>query len=157
MSRRIDNRRRGRPILLEAALDQPPALVWRALTEPALVARWLGEGEIEARVGRRFTLRPDGAPGGETIACEVLEAEPGRRLSYRWRGEGEGPGALDTVVTWILEPTAEGGTRLRLVHDGVPILVQAPEPAGRSRARLAARRGHRPQTASSFGRFKWAA
>lgn len=159
MSRRIDNRPPGRPILLEAVLDEPPALVWRALTEPALVARWLGEGDIAPEVGRAFSLRPDGAPGGETIACEVLEAEPGRRLSYRWRGQGEGPAALDTVVTWILEPTAGGGTRLRLVHDGFPLVAAAaPAPRGRTQARIAARRPRpQPKTTASFGRFKWAA
>lgn len=108
-------------ILIEARLDEPPALVWRALTEPELMARWLGESDIEAVVGRRFALRPGGAA---VVACEVIEAEPDRLLSYRWRAEGEGQAALDTVVTWILEPTAEGGTRLRLVHDGFPIVVE---------------------------------
>ena len=114
-------------IIIEAALDQPPELVWRALTEPALVARWLGVSDIRAVVGERFAVKPGGAAGDDPIACEVLEADPHHLLSYRWRGAGEGEAAvLDTVVTWILEPTAEGGTRLRLVHDGFPIVVQQP-------------------------------
>ncbi|MDR3511301.1 MAG: SRPBCC domain-containing protein [Caulobacteraceae bacterium] len=114
-----------RPIILEAALDAPPDLVWRALTEPELMARWLGASDIEAKVGRCFTVRPDGPVGEAPIACEVLEAEPGRMLSYRWRATAPGEAAaLDTVVTWVLEPTAEGGTRLRLVHDGFPVVLQ---------------------------------
>jgi uncharacterized protein YndB with AHSA1/START domain len=111
-------------IIIEAALDAPPERVWRVLTEPALVARWLGVNDIRAVVGERFDVKPGGPAGDAPIACEVLEADPHRRLSYRWRG-GDGEAAvLDTVVTWILEPTAEGGTRLRLVHDGFPIVVQ---------------------------------
>jgi uncharacterized protein YndB with AHSA1/START domain len=122
-------------ILIEARLDEPPALVWRALTEPELMARWLGEGDVEAVVGRRFVVRPGGAAGQAPVDCEVVEAEPERLLSYRWRADGEGTAALDTVVTWILEPTAEGGTRLRLVHDGFPIVV---EQEGRTRESAAA-------------------
>ena len=113
------------PIVLDAALDAPPPLVWRALTEPALLARWLAPNDIKAEVGRRFTVRPDGPIGAAPIDCEVLAIEPERLLSYRWRG-GEGDAALDTVVTWVLEPTAEGGTRLRLVHDGFPIVLDQP-------------------------------
>ena len=114
-------------LIIEVALDQPPELVWRALTEPALVARWLGVSDIRAVVGERFALKPGGPAGDTSIDCEVIEAEPDHLLSYRWRASGDGKAeALDTVVTWILEPTAEGGTRLRLVHDGFPIVVQQP-------------------------------
>ena len=31
-------------------------LVWRALTEPELLARWWAEGDIKPVVGHRFTL-----------------------------------------------------------------------------------------------------
>lgn len=114
-------------IILETALDQPPELVWRALTEPALVARWLGVSDIRAIVGERFAVKPGGPAGEAPVDCEVLEADPNHLLSYRWRSEGAGEATvLDTVVTWILEPTAEGGTRLRLVHDGFPIVVRQP-------------------------------
>ena len=51
-------------IILDTALDAPPEAVWRALTEPALMARWLAAGDIRAVVGERFTLRP-GGPAGE--------------------------------------------------------------------------------------------
>ena len=114
-------------IILDEAIGAPPERVWRALTEPDLLARWLAPNDIRAIVGERFTLRPGGAIGQQPIDCEVLEAEPPERLSYRWRGGEPGPpDALDTVVTWIIEPTADGGTRLRLIHDGFPIVVGQP-------------------------------
>jgi uncharacterized protein YndB with AHSA1/START domain len=82
---------------------------------------------MRAEKGVRFELKPDGVIGDRPIDCEVLEAEPHRRLSYRWRADGQGgQAALDTVVTWILDATPDGGTRLRLVHEGFPIVVAQP-------------------------------
>jgi uncharacterized protein YndB with AHSA1/START domain len=97
--------------------------VWKALTNGALMSRWLMEpAGFEPVVGSRFTFRT--TPGGKwdgTIRCEVLEATPGRRLVYSWKGgheENVGYGSpLDTVVTWELDPR-EGGTQITLTHAG---------------------------------------
>ena len=37
-------------------LPHPATAVWRALTEPELVARWWVAGDIRPEVGHRFTL-----------------------------------------------------------------------------------------------------
>jgi uncharacterized protein YndB with AHSA1/START domain len=151
------------------ALDAPPDLVWRALTEPALVARWLGANDVEARIGRRFTLAP--TAGKPPVDCEVIEVERDRLLSYRWREGGEGAAAaLDTVVTWVLDPAPDGGTRLRLVHDGFPIVLQQPAlasiardpppPAGAGGRRRRSDEGSRRpvrMAVSNQGRLAWAA
>jgi len=113
----------GDSVILECDVPQPPAKVWRALTEPALVARWLLPGEIRPQLGHRFTLAGEPAEGGR-IDCEVLAAEPGRRLSYSWRGAKDE--ALDTVVTFELSATPDGGTHLRLVHRGFAIRQRTP-------------------------------
>lgn len=47
------------------------------------------------------------------IHCEVLTIEPLRRLEFTWRG-GHG---LDSIVTWRLQPEADG-TRLLIEHTG---------------------------------------
>lgn len=110
-------------IVVDYELAAPPARVWRALTEPELLARWLMENDIAPVVGHEFTFRAQPAPGWDGIVhCEVLEVEVEKRLSYSWRGgsdelEGYG-GRIDTVVTWTLEPTATGGTHLHLEHSG---------------------------------------
>jgi uncharacterized protein YndB with AHSA1/START domain len=144
-------------IILDEALDAPPELVWRALTEPDLLARWLAPNDIRAIVGERFTLRPDGAVGQRPIECEVLEAEPPERLSYRWRGGEPGaPDALDTVVTWIIEPAPGGGSRLRLIHDGFPIVVEQPARTAEV-VDLAARRASRIQARYTTRSLAWAA
>jgi uncharacterized protein YndB with AHSA1/START domain len=98
-------------------LPHPPAKVWRALTDPALVARWLMETDMPAERGKAFTFNAGPMPYWDGIVhSEILELEPQKRLRYTWKG---GPGALvlDTVVTWSLTPMA-GGTRLELEHSG---------------------------------------
>lgn len=94
----------------------PPELVWRALTEPEVLASWLMPNDIEPVVGHRFQFRTKPAPGFDGIVhCEVLEADAPRRLVYSWGG---GPTkARPTRVEWTLE-RVEGGTRLVLEHSG---------------------------------------
>jgi uncharacterized protein YndB with AHSA1/START domain len=108
-------------IVIEYELARPPEKVWRALTEPKLVAAWLMENDIRAEVGHHFTMRAQPVPGWDgLVRCEVLEVKPFERLSYSWRGGSDkvpGFAPLDTVVTWTLTPTA-GGTRLKLEHSG---------------------------------------
>jgi uncharacterized protein YndB with AHSA1/START domain len=102
-----------RAIRVDEFLAHPPARVWRALTDPDLLARWLMPNDFSPAVGHAFTFRTDPQPGFDGIVhCEVLALEPERRLSISWRG-----GPLDTTVTWTLVPEGRG-TRLFLVHDG---------------------------------------
>jgi uncharacterized protein YndB with AHSA1/START domain len=104
-------------IIQDYDLDAPPHQVWRALTEPDLLAAWLGPNDIRAEVGRRF--RVEAAPGTDAaVECEVLEVEPERTLTYSWREARDGGAALDSEVTWIITPRFDGGTHLRLVQDG---------------------------------------
>ncbi|WP_202964664.1 SRPBCC family protein, partial [Inquilinus limosus] len=102
-------------VVVDCDLDHPPEKVWRALSEPELLAAWLLPNDIKAEEGKRFTLR--GAPGTDKpVDCEVLAAEPPRLLRYSWRSRDAETRPLDTVVTFTLDGTAAGGTRLRIVH-----------------------------------------
>jgi uncharacterized protein YndB with AHSA1/START domain len=101
-------------IIVDCDLDEPPEKVWRALTSPELMAVWLAEGDFKPQVGHRFELRPATGP----VECEVLEADPRNRLKFSWRERDEAGEPIDSEVTFVLTPTIDGGTRLRLVHDG---------------------------------------
>jgi uncharacterized protein YndB with AHSA1/START domain len=102
----------------EYDLPHPPAKVWRALTEPKLLAQWLMNTDIKPIPGQSFTFRSDPTPWWDGIVhCEILELQPHTRLSYTWRSGPESL-PLDTIVTWTLVPTPGGGTRLSLEHSG---------------------------------------
>lgn len=142
-------------VVVDCDLDHPPEKVWRALTEPALLAAWLLPNDIAAEEGRRFTLR--GAPGtDQPVDCEVLAADPPRLLRYSWRSRDPEAQPLDTVVTFTLDNTEAGGTRLRIVHSGfqAEALPWTGRPAPR-RSRLAAR--PRIKAMAAGGRLRWAA
>ncbi|MBK9036751.1 MAG: SRPBCC domain-containing protein [Myxococcales bacterium] len=96
-------------ITVEHTYAQAPARVWRALTEPALVARWWAAGDIRAEVGHRFEM--DMGPWGQQ-PCEVLAVEPERLFSFRFAQP-----TLDTIITFRLTPDG-AGTRLTLTHEG---------------------------------------
>jgi uncharacterized protein YndB with AHSA1/START domain len=162
----------SRSVIVECDLDEPPEKVWRALTVPEFVARWLMPNDMRAEIGSRFTLKTDDAKGGD-IACEVLAAEPNRYLRYSWRGD-EGlrdaeDRPLDTVVTFILTETETGGTHLRLVHGGFPATSSlaaqrcSAEPLVWAVARRATRRRRDPRALHAYarmtiqGRMRWAA
>jgi uncharacterized protein YndB with AHSA1/START domain len=99
----------------ECEVDQPPAQVWRALTDPALLAQWLLPNDFVPEQGHAFTFEAD-----SPIACEVLAIERERSLQLRWRER-----RLDSVVTFTLTPAVGGGTHLRLEHGGVERLRTA--------------------------------
>ena len=97
-------------VLVERVLAHPPEKVWRALTQPHLIEAWLSASDFSPVVGHDFQLHFDwGAVDGQ-----VLEVEPGQKLSYTWTS-----GELDSVVTWTFTPTATG-TLLRMEQVGFP-------------------------------------
>lgn len=97
-------------VVTDHLLDAAPDRVWRALSEPHLVSEWLGPNDLRAEPGARFQVVPD--PSGGPVACEVIEADPPRRLAFSWRE----PGAPDAVVAFELTPAEGGRTHLRVVH-----------------------------------------
>lgn len=102
-----------RDLRFEAFYDVPCEDVWRALTDSAALAQWLMRNDFVPKVGHRFQFHdtPRGNWDG-VIHCEVLELDPGKRLSYTWKSD-----ALDTTVTWSVLPHGKG-TKLVLEHSG---------------------------------------
>jgi uncharacterized protein YndB with AHSA1/START domain len=101
-------------IAFDFDLQHSPEKVWRALTEPELLAEWLLPTlGLELRIGASFTLKTQPYPGWDgTVNCRFLEIEPQRKISYTWSVP-----FLETVVTFTLTPTTSG-TRLSLVQSG---------------------------------------
>ncbi len=62
------------------------AKVWRALTEPELLAAWLMSTDMRPLVGQGFTFKAEPTPWWDGIVnCEMLEVDPRKRLRYTWR------------------------------------------------------------------------
>jgi uncharacterized protein YndB with AHSA1/START domain len=101
-------------ISLELELDHSPEKVWRALTDPVLLAEWLlPVVDLELEPEAAFTFKAPPQPGWDgAVNCRFLEIEALRKLSYTWV-----VGDIDTVVTFTLTPTASG-THLSLVQSG---------------------------------------
>ena len=97
-----------RSVVVERELRHPPEKVWRALTQPHLIADWLMQTDFRPELGHAFSF--SGQWGA--VACKVLEIEPPRRLAYTWDGLG-----LESTVSWTLTATP-AGTHLRMEQAG---------------------------------------
>lgn len=95
-------------VVVEREMPHPLEKIWRALTQPELIADWLMKNDFAPVVGRDFSLN---AAWGD-VDCRVLAVEPNRTLSYTWAARG-----LESIVTWTLTP-AGAGTLLRMEQTG---------------------------------------
>jgi uncharacterized protein YndB with AHSA1/START domain len=100
-------------VVVERDLPYPPEKLWRALTQPHLIAEWLMKNDFEPVAGHRFRLRMDPQPNWNGVVdCQVLVVEPNKTLSYTWGALG-----LESVVTFTLTATGTG-THLRMEQTG---------------------------------------
>ena len=95
-------------VVVEREIAHPPEKIWRALTQPHLLAEWLMENDFKPAVDHRFSLSGDWGAAD----CTVLTVEPNRTLSYTWDAMG-----LESTVTLTLTPTGKG-THLRMEQAG---------------------------------------
>ncbi|HEY2068729.1 MAG TPA: SRPBCC domain-containing protein [Rhizomicrobium sp.] len=95
-------------VVVERDIPFPPEKIWRALTQPHLIAEWLMKNDFAPVVDHRFTLSANWG----SVDCQVLTVEPEKALAYTWGAMG-----LGTVVTWTLTPTSTG-THLRMEQSG---------------------------------------
>jgi uncharacterized protein YndB with AHSA1/START domain len=97
-----------RTVTVERELPFPPAKIWRALTQPHLIAEWLMQNDFALAIDHRFTLRGDWG----SVECRVIEIETDKTLAYTWGAMG-----LESTVTLTLTPTTIG-THLRMDQTG---------------------------------------
>jgi uncharacterized protein YndB with AHSA1/START domain/DNA-binding transcriptional ArsR family regulator len=98
----------------EVYIRATPEQVWRAITESEFTKRYYYDNTVESdwQPGSPMVYRnPDGT---EAIQCEVIEADPPRRLvhSFYFPGTDEPP----SRCTWTIEPRGDA-TLLTLTHD----------------------------------------
>ena len=113
-----------RPSLaLVRKLDAAPAKVWRALTEPEMLKRWMAPdaafkipvAEIDLRVGGRYRVvmvSPDGEE--HDVRGVYREIVPNRKLVHTWAWKSTPE--RESLVTMELR-AAGSGTELTLTHE----------------------------------------
>lgn len=99
----------------------PPEDVWAAISDPHALAEWLEPNNHQPVVGHKFQFVCDpGICGASHKECEVLEADPPRRLVWSWVDVPKDPNAprpAPMKIAWTLVPQGEG-TLLILEHSG---------------------------------------
>ncbi len=105
-----------REIRLERIFDAPRERVWRAMTEPALVAQWWGRGNrlvierMEVKRGGHWRYVEHAPSGPQGFEGRYREVTPPERVvsTFEWDGM---PGHV-VVDTMTLEDLGDGRTKL---------------------------------------------
>ena len=95
----------------ERRYDRSAETVWKALTEPARLADWMGAARVEPYVGGRYELFIDSA---QPMRGRVVTWRPPEVLEFSWHGMG----APDSLVRCELVPDGTG-TRLIFMHRAI--------------------------------------
>lgn len=107
---------------------QPPAVVWRALTDPELIPRWTATGAggrpvgFSTEVGTAFQFVAKPKPGWDGVVnCVVLEAAAPALLRFSWT-DNAGGDVTEVVYRLTAGPGDgdgyTGGTTLVYEHTG---------------------------------------
>jgi uncharacterized protein YndB with AHSA1/START domain len=134
---------RAHDLVIERTFDAPPGVIWKMWAEPEHFAEWYGPAgasisvaAMDVRVGGTRLLRmevttPDGTmqmwfagqyleviENQHLVYTDAMSDEHGNVLSPEQTGMPAGH-PTTTEVRVALEP-ANGGTRMRLTHVGIP-------------------------------------
>lgn len=90
----LETEKQAKGLVLEYELDASPEAVWRAISIASFREKWL--------------------PAGDLADVEPVSSTPGEEVRYRMREQE--PPFLESVVAFQIDPNAEGGTTLRVVH-----------------------------------------
>ena len=103
------------PSSSQRTYPHPNEKVWRAITDPMIVSRWLMPNDLRAEVGHEFTFTTKPYPGFDgTVRCRVTTVDEPHELACTWSGGG----LTDTTVRFRLERLNAEETFLRFEHAG---------------------------------------
>jgi uncharacterized protein YndB with AHSA1/START domain len=111
-------------IVREVVIAAPPEVVFPYFTEPEKMIAWKAvAATLDARPGGIFQID---VTGHDVARGEYVEIDPPRRVvfTFGWESEGSAVPPGSTTVEVTLEPDGDG-TRVRLVHSGVPDGIRA--------------------------------
>lgn len=103
----------------EIFVEAPRDRVFKFFVDPEWLPRWLGvAAQLDPRPGGQFRFE---VTRGEWCVGEYVHVEPPRKVAFTWGWENEmmnlPPGSSLVEVELTVEA---GGTRLTLIHSGLP-------------------------------------
>jgi uncharacterized protein YndB with AHSA1/START domain len=107
----------GRTLMHQVEIQAPPDKVYRAVaTEDGVRSFWTRDADVPSEVGGRARFGFATAP--MDLELRVDELEPGSRVV--WSCVGDWAYWKGTTMTWEIEPSDGGGSRLMFRHDRWP-------------------------------------
>jgi uncharacterized protein YndB with AHSA1/START domain len=103
------------PIELTIETPADADVAWEAITDPDRVAEWFTDASPLGKPGDPYRLDF----GDSVVEGSVVSVEPGRSFSHTWAWDG-GEDDPETLVSWLVEPVAGGGSRITLEHGRWP-------------------------------------
>jgi glutathione S-transferase len=102
--------------------------VYAAWTDPAQLKKWFGPENVQTRnliadvrVGGQFRWDLTDQEGKEiTISGEYREVEPGKKIVFTWRLEGDEDWKNHSSTVTVEFFDREGGTEIHLIHENLP-------------------------------------
>jgi uncharacterized protein YndB with AHSA1/START domain len=104
-------------VRFERHYPRPVETVWSALTDPARLADWMGEAQVEPYVGGRYDMMLDGP---HPMTGRILIWEPPHILEITWSNAD----APDSIVRYELARDGDGA-RLIFTHKRMPYASSA--------------------------------
>jgi len=107
------------PIRESIAIDASIDTVWRIMTSPETVPRWLGCLNYDGKVGSTFYMQQDQtkARAGDITGathCEILAMEAPNLLRFSWFV----PGFPPTFISMRLDSVSPKQTSVAFTHEG---------------------------------------
>ena len=110
----------GFQVVFNRTINHSIDKVWEALTDPASLAQWFTDIDMDFRVGGKITFRFRDKAKSESYG-EIVSIEPPHKFVYTWEGE---------LATWELDEEGTNKCNLRLTYQRLSQDYAANVPAG---------------------------
>ena len=100
----------GYSIRFERRLSHPLEKVWKAITQPDILAKWLAVVTIDPTPGGEMTIAFTNSPS--TSRGRITRISAPRLIEYTWQENND----LPSLVCWELKPDGRDGCILILTH-----------------------------------------
>ncbi len=113
-----DHSKKDDDVFLSLKIDAPPSIVWKSLTEPGELNKWLArDASVELSQGGAYSYgwEESDESCGTVGPSRILELEPERLLIHDWTYEGDSTNRTE----WRIEPLGDDRCRVSVRQVGI--------------------------------------